>query len=150
MRELQQRFNNGRQPGEKKIYISRQKAKYRKVVNEEKLCKMLEEHGFEIICGENFSLAQQADIFSSAGTLLGLHGAGLANCIFMHPGSNVIEIRRKENGPHNVGYWHLADSLDQRYYYFNGTPDSDKPLVGQGCNLTVSLNEFEQSVLTKI
>ena len=68
----------------------------------------------------------------------------------MQPGSNVIELRRKENGPSNVGYWHLADSLDHNYYYYNGIPDSDKPLVGQGCNLTIPMADFEKKIVEAI
>lgn len=150
MKELRDKFLPDLTEGNKKIYISRNKAVYRKVVNEEEFAGKLKDYGFEIFIGEDFSLKEQAAIFSSAKTLVGMHGAGLANCIFMHPGSNVVELRKKEYGPSNVGYWHMADSLDHRYYYFNGIPDSDKSLVGQGCSLSIPVKEFENSVLEKL
>ena len=129
---------------------TREKANYRKVVNEDALCAVLRNHGFEVLYGEELSLSEQIDIFSSAATLLGVHGAGLMNAIFMHSGSKVIELRKNENGPTNVGYWHLADSLNHSFYYYNGIPDSDKPLVGKGCNLTIPIKDFQDKILNKM
>ncbi|MBI5857855.1 MAG: glycosyltransferase family 61 protein [Sphingobacteriales bacterium] len=149
MKELRKTFLPETAAGKKNIYITRNKAIYRRVVNEDEFCKRLKDYDFEIYIGEDHSLKEQAQIFSTAKTLIGVHGAGLANCIFMHPGGNVIELRKKENGPSNVGFWHLADSLGHRYYYFNGIPDSAKPLVGRGCNLTIPVNEFDESILKK-
>jgi hypothetical protein len=149
MKQLREKFvGDGSKINEMKIYISRDKSACRKVVNEEELIDELKDHGFATVIAEDLNLKAQLELFSSCNALLSIHGAGLANCIFMPPGSRVIELRRKENGPHNVGYWHLADSLDHQYYYFNGTPDSDLPLVGKGCNLVIPIKNFEQSVLT--
>jgi hypothetical protein len=133
--------------GNQRIYISRNKARFRKVLNEQALSGILKQYGFEIIHTENLSLSEQMSLFSSASVLMGIHGAGLTNCVFMQPGSSVIELRKKENGASNVGYWHLADSLDQAYYYYNGIPDSDLPLVGPGCNLTIPPEDLEQKIL---
>src|SRR6185436_7043976 len=104
----------------------------------------------EIIVAEGISLAEQVKIFSSAQILLGIHGGGLVNLLFMEPGGKLIELRKKEGGTSNTGYWHLADSVDQSYYYYNGIPDSDKPLVGKGCNLTIPIEDFEEKILAKI
>ena len=65
----------------------------------------------------------------------------------MHPGSNLVELRKKENNASNVGYWHLAGCLRQNYFYFNGNPDTDQPLVGRGCNLIIDPEAFEEKVL---
>ena len=150
MKTMRQKFIGNREPATKKIYISRGKAPFRKVVNEDELVREVTAYGFEILYGEEFTLADQVSIFSSCKTLLGIHGAGLTSCIFMPPCSTVIELRKKENGPFNVGYWHLADSLDHKYFYYNGIPDSDKPLVGNGCNLTITLDDFEEKILKKL
>lgn len=137
-------------PGTKRMYISREKAAYRKIINESEFTGLLKQNGFDVFIGEDFTLRQQAHLFSQAHTLLGIHGAGLANAIFQHPGSNLVEIRRKENGPSNVGYWHIADALRHRFYYFNGEPDSPLPLVGRGCSLKIDLQAFERKVLQKL
>lgn len=150
MQAIRDGYRTGMEAGSRRIYISRKKAQYRKVVNESALEDLLKEYGFEIVVGEDHSFADQARIFGSANVLAGIHGAGLANAIFMAAGARLIELRRKEHGTTNVGFWHLADALDQSFYYFNGEPDSDKPLVGQGCNLSIDLNAFRQNVLERI
>jgi capsular polysaccharide biosynthesis protein len=138
------------QPGSKRIYISRSKATFRKVLNENDLIPVLLSHGFDILNGEDYNLKEQARIFSGAEVLLGIHGAGLANCIFMKGGSKLIELRKKENGPFNVGYWHMADAFGHKYYYFNGKSDSSKTLVGRGSNLTIDIKHFETELLSII
>lgn len=148
MKQMSARICQGLTTGRNKVYISRAKAPCRKVLNEESLTELLKANGFEILVGEDFSLKEQAAIFAGAGTLIGIHGAGLANCIFMQDNSQVVELRKKENGPANVGYWHMTDSLGKRYYYFNGEPDSALPLVGQGCNLTIDISRFESELLS--
>jgi len=147
MKELQQRFTQGCKSSNRRIYISRQKAKFRKIVNEEMLISLLRSYGFEILHAEDLSLEDQVSVFSSAQTICGIHGAGLTNCLFMPIGGKVIELRKKENGPSNVAYWHLADAVGHSYYYYNGIPDSDKPLVGKGCNLMIPVHDFEEKVL---
>ena len=147
MRELNEAFVGKKAGGAKKIYISRARARVRKVLNETELTAKLRDHGFEILLAEDLSLSEQIDTFAECSTLLGLHGAGLTNCIFMKPGGNVIELRKREK---NYGYWHLADSLDHKYYYYHGIADSDNSLIGNGSNLTVLLADFEEKILTKI
>ena len=130
-----------------KVYISRAKARIRKVLNETELIAMLKDHRFEIIYGEDYSLADQIEIFAKCSTLMGIHGAGLTNCMLMKPGGKVIELRKREK---NYGYWHLADSLNHEYYYYHGVPDSQESLIGKGCNLSVSVSDFEDKVLNSL
>lgn len=149
MKGLRKSFVSDRKIGTNRIYISRENAVYRKVLNEKELYNLLLDYGFEMLHAEDFDLTSQIDIFSSCGMLLGIHGAGLTNCIFMPPESNVIELRRKEIRTNN-GYWHLADSLDHKYYYYNGIPDSEKTIIGKGCNLTIPIDDFENIILKRI
>lgn len=147
LQQIRNEFIGGKETGHRRIYISRAQARFRKILNEKELMNILQGYGFEMYHAEDVSLSGQVAVFCSCNTLLGIHGAGLTNCIFMQPGSKVIELRRKENGPSNVGYWHLADSLDHHYYYYNGVPDSGKPLVGRGCNLTIPVEDFSHNII---
>src|SRR5258706_7249041 len=147
MKEINEVFVGNKTAGQDKIYISREKARIRKVVNEAELTPLLADHGFQILYGEDFTLREQIDIFAKCSTLMGIHGAGLTNCIFMKPGGNVIELRKREK---NYGYWHLADSLDHKYYYYHGEPDSEASLIGRGCNLTIPVKNFEAEILSQI
>jgi hypothetical protein len=134
-------------PAKSKVYISRKKAQYRKVLNESELIELLQRYNYEIVYAEDLDFSAQLEKFSATQVLISLHGAGLTNCIFMQPGTKVVEIRKKENGPHNVGYWHLSASLGQQYFYYNGKPDSDLSIVGRGCNVTIDLARFEEKIL---
>ncbi|MEA5516182.1 glycosyltransferase family 61 protein [Nodularia sp. UHCC 0506] len=77
---------------QKRIYISRQKAKARRVVNEELLEPILNEFGFQILICEQLSLAEQVQLFSSAEAIAGPHGAGLTNMIYAPCGIPIAEI----------------------------------------------------------
>jgi len=147
MKDLNRRFRGVRGPGTKRFYISRSEARIRKVLNESELEPVLRSYGFETVRPEKLSLREQIDMFAECGTLIGIHGAGLTNCLFMPPGGNVVELRKREP---NYGYWHLADSVGHKYYYFHGVPDSDLSLIGAGCNLTVPVEDFEERILRKL
>ncbi|HSU28591.1 MAG TPA: glycosyltransferase family 61 protein, partial [Chitinophagaceae bacterium] len=135
---------------DKKIYISRAGTTHRKVKNESSLLPLLKDRGFAIYDGEAMSLKDQLALFSTCNTLMGIHGAGLANCIFMKKGARLVELRKKESNNSNTGYWHLADSLGLGYYYFNGIPDSENPLIGNGCNLEIPVADFEKKILNLV
>jgi hypothetical protein len=147
MQQIQKKFTTGK--GTRKIYISRDNAACRKVTNESAFATMLQRYDIETVFAEKLSFSDQVNLFTSANLLIGVHGAGLTNCLFMNQGSKVIELRKKENQGSNVGYWHLADSLGHSYGYFNGIPDSDKPLVGRdACNLFIDIELFEKQLST--
>ncbi len=76
-----------------RIYISRAKANHRKVLNEEELQPVLHKYGFRIVYFEELTFSDQVSICKKAKVLLGLHGAGLSNLVFLPPQSQVIEIR---------------------------------------------------------
>jgi len=144
MQELNRRFRGDQGPGTKRYYISRSEARIRKVLNEVELEPVLRAFGFETVRPESLSLREQIDLFAECETLIGIHGAGLTNCLFMPPGGSVVELRKREP---NYGYWHLADSVGLKYYYYHGEPDSELSLIGSGCNLTIPIDDFRQTIL---
>lgn len=99
-----------------KIYISRAKARMRKIINEEELIALLKQYGFEIIIAENYSFAEQVSIAFHGKYLISSHGAGLTNMLFMEAGSSVFELR-KAGDKYNNCYFSLASALDLKYYY---------------------------------
>ena len=52
----------------------------------------LAEAGFEIYFLEDLSFAYQVRLFGEARSVIGLHGAGLANTVFCKAGTTVIEL----------------------------------------------------------
>jgi hypothetical protein len=146
MKELDRAFVGERPPGNRKCYVSRARARFRKVLNEDELESRLKAHGFEVIQPDDWTLAEQIAVFSECDTLIGIHGAGLTNCLFMRSGGTVVELRKREA---NYGYWHLAESVGHTYFYYHGVPDSELSLIGRGCNLTIPVDDFEKTILSR-
>jgi hypothetical protein len=76
-----------------RIYISRRKAKNRRILNESELKPVLDRWDFHIVCLEDFSLATQIRLFQGCRAVLAPHGAGLANILHCHRGAWVGELR---------------------------------------------------------
>ena len=75
-----------------RIYISRSKAAYRKISNEDEVIKLLKKYDFTIVNMEDYSFADQISISNQASCLISCHGAGLANILFMQKNSFVLEL----------------------------------------------------------
>jgi hypothetical protein len=141
LRDLRSRLRSDRPAGNRRLYVSRSDARRRKVLNESELEPVLHEFGFEIARPDNLSLAEQIDLFSGCSVLMGIHGAGLTNCLFMPGGGDVVEFQKREP---NFGYWHLSDALGHRFHCLFGEPDSELSLIGSGCNLTVAVEDLRR------
>ncbi|MBB6610433.1 glycosyltransferase family 61 protein [Pontibacter sp. Tf4] len=66
----------------KRIYISRSKAKTRRVLNEPELLPLLSNYGFEIVRAEELSYQEQVQLFYNTEAVIAPHGAGLTNLLF--------------------------------------------------------------------
>jgi capsular polysaccharide biosynthesis protein len=128
----------------KKLFISRQKATTRNIVSSREIEKIMNRKGIEIVYPEMLTFKQQIDLFSSASHLIGVHGAGLTNMIFMNSGSRVLEIRRNDDVI-NFCYYFLAGTCHLKYYYFMGQSAGVSDSV-QGDNILMDLNNFRQTL----
>jgi capsular polysaccharide biosynthesis protein len=81
----------------------------------------LQKQGFGIIAAEDFSVLEQAALFSSARMIVSLHGAGLSNLAFCEPGTKIIEIFHPKS-VHPL-YWTLSHQADLDYFYLLGVGD---------------------------
>ena len=75
-----------------KIYIRREDANYRKILNEADLISKLRKLEFEIINPQHFEILEQMKIFSNADLIIAAHGSNLSNIIFCQKGTKIIEI----------------------------------------------------------
>lgn len=75
-----------------RIYLAREADRQRHVVNEAALLAELKKFGFETIYPCQHTLAEQIGLFRTAQCVLGPHGAGFTNCLFMPPGGLAIEL----------------------------------------------------------
>lgn len=108
-------------PPKRKIYISRAKANYRKIINEAEILPHLIEQGYEIIYAEELSFKEQVKLFSETHSLIAMHGGGLTNIIFMPPHSKIIEIRSGNWDTNPLCYWRLANVLQIEWNYFEAS-----------------------------
>ncbi len=77
---------------DRKLYIARDDAKTRRILNEKVLIEQLEARGFESIQPGSLSHKEQVELFNSAKVVVGTHGAGLTNILFMQSGGKLVEV----------------------------------------------------------
>jgi capsular polysaccharide biosynthesis protein len=82
-----------------KIYISRNRARSRRIRNEEELITQLRLRGFAIMHLEEISPYVQAEIFNRARLIVGPHGSAFANLVFTKPGFQLVEIDHGSEPP---------------------------------------------------
>jgi hypothetical protein len=98
------------------VYVSRAKATKRRIVNETTVVNVIKDLGYQIVSMEDLSFSRQVKLMQGAKVLLGTHGAGLTNMLFMPVGSAIVEIRKEGDARHNH-FFALASALGHRYYY---------------------------------
>ncbi|GAB1487961.1 glycosyltransferase family 61 protein [Opitutaceae bacterium] len=97
-----------------RLYLSRERAQRRRVLNEHELWSLLETNGFTKLHLEDLTWSEQIDAFRRAKVIVAPHGAGLANLAFCPPGTRVIELFHRSY-VHGC-FWRLAAlrALDYR------------------------------------
>jgi hypothetical protein len=125
-----------------RLYISRNKAQHRKVLNEQLIAPLLERYNYKIVYFEDHTVAQQVELCYNASVIVSIHGANLTNTIFMQPGGYVGELRKKGDLDNNY-FYELADSVGCGYFSLDC--DFDDPIPGQNYfNLIPEAGEFER------
>lgn len=107
-----------------RVYITRNRARKRRIINEEVVLDVLAEFDFQTIYAEDLSFEQQVKICSRARYLVSNHGAGLTNMLFMDEGSSVLELRHQTDCINNC-YFTLSSALNLNYFYQTGRSGDD-------------------------
>jgi len=138
----------------RKVYISRKKARARKVHNEESVLKLLEKYGFISVCFEDLNFEEQIRTMASTSHIISIHGAGLANLLFMKPQTKVLEFMNdfvltsdvRKNAP-NVRflYYRLSAALGLKYYVQFCQPISEKEKFDTN-DINVDITKLEDNV----
>ncbi len=102
----------------RRIYISRNDAGYRRVLNEASLLNYLDRYGFERILLSQLSFSDQLELFATADVVLAPHGAGIANVVFSPPGCTVIELMPEDYV--NTCFWCLSEMCGHNYFCIGG------------------------------
>ena len=127
----------------KKLFIKRASKVRRHIINEEDVLQTFLSFGFEIVDFEQLSFEEQILLAGKASVLAGVHGAGLANMIFMPTHSVVFELTTRINGEHYY-YYSLSNALTHRYYYQVCDPDHEVEV--QEANLMVDINTLKENI----
>lgn len=136
---LRSRFSSNMdstQHQKKRIFVSRRKAKARKVSNEDQVMQLLSRYGFEAYVLEDMNLKEQISLFSQAEVVVGPHGAGFTNMVFA-TSATLIEIFE----PHhmNAGLYIFAhDCGHYCWYVMAETVD--------GVNMHVDVDKLERTL----
>ena len=105
--------NKNEQTPEQILYISRLKST-RSFPGEARLIALLErDPRVKVVEAETLSFLDQRKVFSTAKVIIGIHGAGLTNQIWMRPGGSILEI--SDPNYSNAVYECLASSLGHSY-----------------------------------
>lgn len=79
----------------KNIIVSRSTASGRMLINENKLYQKLKKYNFVLVDFSKYSFKKQFEIAKNCKIMIGYHGAGLSNTVFMNKNSTLIEIYNK-------------------------------------------------------
>lgn len=114
-------------PATRRIFISREKSRGRRITNEAGLWLVLERHGFEKVFMEDLSFPEQVRMMRETHILLAPHGAGLTNMLFCPAGSHVVEMA--DPGFPNPNFYNLASGLGLHYWLLHEQAgEADHPL----------------------
>lgn len=129
---------------DKKVYISRSKAKKRRITNEPDFIKILEKRGYSIFNFDEISFKEQIETMKTASHLVSIHGAGLTNMLFMAPGSKVLELRFRGDTTNNC-FFSLASALKIKYYYSQN--DFFNPKIHLNSDMIIDLEASEEALI---
>lgn len=99
----------------RKVYAARAARGVRNVVNEPAVDALLQEAGFEKVYFEDFSFLEQICLMRETAVFLGVHGAGMANMLFLQDDAIVIELLNEDCG--DLCYSRLASCLGLTYFF---------------------------------
>lgn len=122
-----------------KIYLQRSIGRH--IINEKEVLDILLPLGFKVLNPEDYTVAEQSKIFSSAGFIISAHGSALANIIFCEKDTKVIDIFAPEWI--NPCYSVICAIKDLKYGYLIGKIKKEKRKINKSANILVEIKELE-------
>jgi hypothetical protein len=99
------------------IYLSRENIQKRRVSNRNELVTSLSARGFQSVCPEVLSLAEQVAMFKRASVVVGPAGSAFNNLIFAE---DIVAIELFSEERFHAWNWELTQLLDIEYYALFG------------------------------
>jgi capsular polysaccharide biosynthesis protein len=142
---LRRSFLRGETATPKRIYVSRDGAANRRLLNEADVIARLAPLGFDVVRAETLSFHEQVALFSSAEVVIAPHGAGLTNIVFCGAGARVVELFSPSYV--NGCYWGVAHQMNLDYWYLLGDgmrPEYDETHRGGADDFRVDLAKLDK------
>lgn len=127
-----------------RLFIDRQDSRNRQIENYQEVSSLLSKYDIQPVKFEKLSWTEQIKLTGKAALLIGIHGAGLTNMLFMKPGGNLLELRKRGDNKNNC-YFSLASALQLQYYYQLCVVDNPEKET-QNINFIVDLTELRQNL----
>lgn len=130
-------------PAPQRIYVSRNRGKTRRLLNEASVIDIVQGHGFETVYPETMSFVEQVATFRAAEIVVGNYGANLTNVVFAPRGVTLFALTTEFM--QDDFFWDLIDHKDGRYISLHGAAVS----TPADCNadFSVDLDRFEKLLL---
>ena len=126
LRRVPEAFGVGASPAPtRRVYISRERATRRRLLDEAAVWERLAAAGFEKVFMEDLSFDDQVALMKETAVLVGPHGAGLTNMLFMPGGGGVVEVA--DLGFPNPNFYATAAACGHRYFLLDAEPVGEGP-----------------------
>lgn len=104
----------------RRILLSRRGFTQRRLVNEAEIADVLQPHGFEVIQPENYTFAEQVEIYHAADIVVGSASSALINGLFCRPGAQVIALTHDNPAFYFRGFTSLIESSGAKLLFVRG------------------------------
>ena len=121
----------------RRLYLTRQTARWRRVLNEDALLAVLNHRGFELVDPGTLTIRQQLELAADAEVIVGAFGAGMNLLLFAPADAAIIELKPIPNIPMNINPA-LSRSIGQSYREVIGTPSVAAGISALDHDFTVS------------
>lgn len=129
-----------------KVFISREKASYRHITNEDEIFDRLRLLGYEKYCLEELDFVEQIKLFAQAENIVAAHGAGLTNIVFCRPGTKVAELFQELE---DDTYCYLSQTMKLDYICLKTTEFKSRPECGYN-DTEISPKLFEKFIVDNL
>ena len=131
-------------PLSQNLFIGREDAKFRKLVNQKDFIK--ENQNLQSIILSQKTIKEQVSLFNQSNLTVGVHGAGLTNIVFSEPNSTLIEIL--DDAYVNINYWFFSNLIDVNYIPIIGKSVVTDKSLPPNMKSNIKLNEQLQRKLS--
>lgn len=145
---LRQKLGIGESPApaarRRRLYLTRQSARWRRVLNERAVLDFLAGWGFECIDPATLSIRQQIEVAAGAEVVMGAFGAGM-NLLLFAPGDAAIIELKTQAGVMDMNPV-LTRQTGQRYLAVQATPISAPNIAALDYDMTVTPEQLQEAL----